>query len=173
MHRVPPAGPSWPAVAGQVERRVMRALSATFSERSLLHHPLAATMASFGIERCQSAGRHKPTCLGLHHKTNGLLPTKQDEGPDAQDLASVFWLRSAPKRRKPSWSTAGVAKPRAGTPGEATDPRKAKVGERTAAGQAAGADANAERRMGSAGGGSCIHAVCLMLHSLPDRARPT
>ena len=35
-------------------------------------------------------------------RSNGLLPTKQDEGPDAQDLASVFWLRSAPKRRKPS-----------------------------------------------------------------------
>ena len=149
----------------------MRALSVTFSERSLLHHPLAATMASCGVERCQSAGRRKLTCLGLHHKTNGLLPTKQDARADAQDLAIVFCLRSAPMRGKPSWSAPEAAKPRAGTPCEATDPRKAKVGERTAAGQAARADADG--REGKAKVEKCFHAVCLMLHSLLDHARPT
>ena len=171
MHRVPPAGPSWPAVAGQVERRVMRALSVTFSERSLLLHRLAATMASCCIECCQSVGRNKLTCLVQHHKTNGLLPTKQDAQPNAQDLATEFCLRGAPKRGKPSWSTPEADKLRAGTPGEARHPRKAKVGERTAAGQAARADADGRERRAKVE--KCFHAVCPMLHSLPDHARPT
>ena len=72
----------------------MRALSLTFSERSLLHQRLTATMASCCIGWCQSAGQHKPPCLGLHHKTNGLLPTKQDTGADAQDFATEFCPRS-------------------------------------------------------------------------------
>ena len=149
----------------------MRALSVTFSERSLLHHRLAATMVSFGIEQFQSAVRHKPTCLGLHHKTNGLLPTKQDARTDAQDLAAEFWLRSTPKRGEPSWSTPGADKPRAGTSGQARNPRKAKVGERTAVGQAARADADGRERRAKVE--KCFHAVCRMLRSLPDHARPT
>ena len=170
MRRVPPAGPSWPAVAGPVDRRVMRALSATFSERRLLHHLLAATMASCCIECCQSAGRRKPPCLELHHKTNGLLPTKQDTGADAQDFATELCPRSTAKRGKPSGSTPEADKPRAGTSVEARGPRKAKVGERTAAGQAARADADG--REGKAKVQMCFHAACLMLHSLPDHARP-
>ena len=170
MYRVQPTGPSWPAVAGQVERRVMRALSATFSERSLLHHPLAGTMASCCVECCQSAGRRRPSCLELRHTTHDLWPTKQDARSDAQDLATVFCLRSAPMRRKPSGSTPEADKPCAGTPGEARDPRKAKVGERTAAGQAARADAHG--REGKTKVEKCFHAACLMLRSLPDHARP-
>ena len=49
MYRVPPTGPSWPAVAGPVDRRVMRALSVTLSEHSLLTMPVRAAAVSFGI----------------------------------------------------------------------------------------------------------------------------
>ena len=158
------------AVGGPLDRRVMRALSATFSERSLLHRRFAATMASCCIAWCQSAGRRRPTCLGPNLTTYVLQPTKQDARPDAQDLASVFCPRSAPMRGKPSWSTPEADKPRAGTPGQARNPRKAKAGERTAAGQAARADADGRKRKAKVK--KCFHAVCLMPHSLPDHARP-